>query len=58
MSDTLIIALEASFENDPIRMERKLWGAIEDQEDEKKIEPLTNQKINDTIKKTKGYWCI
>lgn len=28
MRDTMIIALEASFELDPIRMENKLWAAI------------------------------
>lgn len=32
MRDTLIIALEASWEMDPVRMERKLWGAIDEEE--------------------------
>lgn len=35
MSDALIIALEASWENDPVRMENKLWNSIEENPDEK-----------------------
>ena len=42
MSDALIIALEASFENDPVRMENKLWGAIEEKDREKDPEKNTS----------------
>lgn len=35
MRDTLIIALEASWELDPVLMEDKLWKRIEDNPEEK-----------------------
>ena len=51
MRDTLIIALEAAWELDPVRLERKLWGAVENSEKicydfhgfKKDVEQVSNQ---------------
>lgn len=44
MSDALIIALEASWENDPVRMENKLWNSIEKNPDEKAYAVKSDEK--------------
>ena len=44
MRDTLIIALEASWENDPVRMENKLWNSIEENPDEKAYAVKSDEK--------------
>jgi len=46
MNENLVIALEAAWELDPIRLEKKLWETVEKVSNEK-VKTLENRVVSD-----------
>lgn len=45
MRDTLVVALEASWELDPVLLDERLWNEVEESPEERKSEERTVQDV-------------